>query len=275
MNSIGISNDYNQMTVPLTAREPRERVITKWHDGTRKHSIDGRNSRTNNLTTAPITSHRNTMMQGTPTDLDESMLSHTFGAGGIDNKLKPNFFNLDITNMDVPQTAIAGGKSIFTSKRNTVQPKAGTKMQVMDRSIINANDPFRMNTYARQHMKKAGCQKEQQKQYMNYVNEATKTNQALRDKIQGQPRSSTVKKVDEQSHAPLVAILPVSDLNLALGGRQYGRVGSTDKKSNLDSAYLTNTKNSSQKKTLPPIQDGNSKQEIRVKRTSEIQLTGR
>ena len=137
----------------------------------------------------------------------------------------------------------------------------------MNRSLINANDPFRMGTYAKAHMKKAGCSKEQQKQYVSYVNETTKTNNALREKIAGQQRVSGLKNSEDNS--PLIAILPVSNLG-SLGGKNYGNIGMTEKKGSLESAYLKDEKKSSHKKSLPPIKDGSSKQEIRIKRTSDI-----
>ena len=169
------------------------------------------------MTTAPASKR---VRNGTPTELDESVTSNTFGAAGAYSGLKPNFFNLDLPPSDLgPAPAQT---SIFHQKRHTAQPatyQLGGKIGEVNRGIIDASDPLRMNSYTRKALKKAGCAKEQERQYLSHVSEATRTNSQLRQKIQSQ-QASLVRKNQETTPKALIAILPVPEIGIP--SRQAG-----------------------------------------------------
>jgi hypothetical protein len=64
---------------------------------------------------------------------------------------------------------------VFKTKRNTVNVVA-EKMP----GLINPRDPLHMNNVSRQVFKKHGCSKEQQKQYMKFINDKSKNDPTLR-----------------------------------------------------------------------------------------------
>ena len=82
-------------------------------------------------------------------------------------------------------------------------------MHEIDRSLINASDPLRMNSYTRRALQKTGCQKEQQKQLVVFVKESAKNDNVLRSKIQNIQSSS--KKRSETPRA-LINIAPIPEL---------------------------------------------------------------
>ena len=170
-------------------------------------------------------------------------MSNTFGPGQV-SSIKPNFLNIDIKPSDMPHTA-GTGASVFTNKRHTVQPIS--HVRDFNRSLANQSDPLKMSQMTKKAMGKSGCHKEQQKQYVNYVNEATKNNIALRQKIQSQQTSQSVysKRASETPRA-LIAIMPIQDMN------DHGNAVTTAKKDNVQEP-MTNFAGTPQKKNLPPI----------------------
>ena len=206
---------------PLTARDNnREMAIAS--DGWKqriKRSVDiagysiPSNSRNQNqtMTTAPLTQiARQAVRKGTPIET-ESNLSNTFGQTGYSN-LKPNFFNIDLPSADMQPTVQKA--SIFHGKRNTTQPHSNQNHEASmhNRGVANTSDPLRMQPYTRQALKKTGCQKEQNKQYMSLVQDASKNNSALRHQLQQSNNPLSSRRQVGDANKALIAIMPVPEL---------------------------------------------------------------
>ena len=199
--STEIGDDYpnsglNEIKLPLTARNRGDAGTAAWNSRNRSldiggHMVSGSRNQ-HNLTTAPMTKRTTSNTRGATPD---------------------DFFNADIAHANsfmTPNTK----QSIFSQKRNTQQPFDKTTITEVKRGLINQNEPTKMPAYTRKALKGQGCHKEQNKQYVSYVNEATKNNNALRHKIQSQHSNQTMSnKKAAQTPKALMAILPVPEMN--------------------------------------------------------------
>ena len=76
--------------------------------------------------------------------------------------------------------------SVFHKKRHT-QPRAVTHvLEGQNRGLQSAGQPGgggQMSGLARRAFGKAGCKKEQEKQYMSYINETQRNTDAMRQRL--------------------------------------------------------------------------------------------